>query len=92
MSKKGSTATANGTAKTPEQRLQERRDRFVRLAPRRVTKALKAIEQVANLGNPASYAYTDEEATKIGLALTEALESCRIAFEGKTKAPAVFAL
>lgn len=56
--------------------MEERRDRFLKLAPRRVQKALKALQQVGNCGNRNSYQYSEEEALKIGLALKRALDEC----------------
>ena len=57
---------------------QDRRDRFVRLAEARVSKALQAIRVVGNLSNRSNYDYSDEDVRKITRALSvevTALES-----------------
>lgn len=69
-----------GPAKTPEQRQQERRQRFLNLAEKRVNNALKRLVQVARLGNRANYSYTDEEAAKINAAIMDAAVNVQDAF------------
>lgn len=76
MSKRSSTTPK----KTPEDRQQERRARFVKLAEKRVRNALKALNNVVRCGNKAAYSYTDEEAEKISSTLYDAAVAVRDAF------------
>lgn len=48
---------------------------FMKLAPKRMTRALKAIDVVGNLANRNSYTYTSEQATQIVTALAEAVKA-----------------
>lgn len=80
------------SARLDQLKMEERRDRFLHLAPKRVQKALKALAQVANCGNRQSYAYTDEEALKIGLALKRALDTCGESFSPRSRGEDKFAL
>lgn len=57
------------------------RAKFVRLANRRVSKALKAIQLIGNLSNKSNYDYTEEDVQKILKALQEELAACRKRFE-----------
>lgn len=67
-------------AKTPEQRQQERRQRFLTHAERRVNNALKRLVQVARLGNRANYQYTDNEAAKITETIMDAAVAVKDSF------------
>lgn len=49
------------TAKDPERRLQEKRERFQRIAPKRMRALEIAIRRLGNCSNRATYAYTAEE-------------------------------
>lgn len=53
---------------------ESKEDRFIRLAMRRVPRALKAMSHVARLGNRQSYACTVDQADKILAALGQAVE------------------
>jgi len=57
------------------------REKFVELAKRRVSKALKDIQLVGNLSNRSNYDYTEEDVTKIVKALTDEVSACRKKFE-----------
>lgn len=59
-------------------------ERFQRLAPRRVTKALKAISQVANLGNRATYEYSEQHAQRVIDALYAAVGEAKRRFQGSS--------
>jgi RNA recognition motif-containing protein len=59
----------------------EDREKFVRLATKRVSNALKAIQLIGNLSNKSNYDYTEEDVQKIFKALAEELHSCRKKFE-----------
>ena len=67
-------------SKTPEQRDQERRERFQKLAERRVNNALKAIRNVARMANRANYKYTDDESARIVNTLKDATTDMADAF------------
>ncbi len=49
------------TAKDPERRLQEKRERFQRIAPKRMRALEIAMRRLGNCSNRATYAYTAEE-------------------------------
>ena len=68
------------TAKIEPMR-QEDREKFVRLATRRVSNALKAVQLIGNLSNRSNYDYTEEDVQKIFRALQEELGACRKKFE-----------
>ena len=56
------------------------REKFVRLANKRVNNAIKAIELIGNLSNRSNYDYLQENAEKIFLALGKELKACREQF------------
>lgn len=80
------------SARLDQLKMEERRDRFLHLAPKRVKKAIKALSQVGNCGNRQSYAYTEEEALKIGLALKRALDACGDRYSQQSKESDAFTL
>lgn len=57
-----------------------KRERFVRLAERRTTKALQTIRLIGNLANRNNYDYAESDARKILGALTQELENLRRKF------------
>lgn len=59
-------------------------DRFVRLAPKRVNKALKALTHVANLGNRHAYEYSEQHAQRIVDALYAAVGEVKRRFQGSS--------
>jgi len=61
------------------------RYKFVRLATKRVSNALKSIQLIGNLSNRSNYDYTEEDVQKIFRALQEELGACRKKFELATK-------
>ena len=56
------------------------RDRFTALAEKRVSKALKDLELIGNLGNRSNYDYTADQADQIFRALDKALKDCKARF------------
>lgn len=80
------------SARLDQLKMEERRDRFLKLAPKRVQKAIKALQYVGNCGNRSSYQYSEEEALKIGLALKRALDECGEKFSSRGKDEATFTL
>lgn len=64
------------------------REKFIRLATRRVNNALKAIQLIGNLSNRGNYDYTEKDVEKIFAALTSEIKNCRERFSAsgsKTK-------
>ena len=57
------------------------RGKFVDLATKRVSKALKDIQLIGNLSNRSNYDYTDEDVAKIMKALSDELSACRKKFD-----------
>ncbi len=62
------------------------RDKFVRLATKRVSSAMKSMQLVGNLSNKSNYDYTEEDVSKILKALQEELNACKKRFEMASKA------
>jgi hypothetical protein len=66
-----------------EEKPKEPKDaRFVRLANRRVPKALKAISVIRNLSNRSQYEYTVQQAARIIVVMKHAVEGLERAFSG----------
>jgi len=61
------------------------RTKFVELANKRISRALKAIQLIGNLSNRLSYDYTEEDVTKIFKALEDELTDCRKRFDRAAK-------
>ena len=57
------------------------RKKFVVLAEKRVTRALRDLRLIGNLSNRSNYRYTDEDARKICKVLRDAVEEVRARFE-----------
>ena len=57
------------------------RERFVDLANKRVSKALKSIQLIGNLSNRSNYDYTEEDVAKIVRALQHEISGCRKRFD-----------
>jgi len=58
----------------------DKRAKFIELANKRVTRALREIRLVGNLSNRSSYEYTDEDAKKIVRALKREIETLQTRF------------
>lgn len=56
------------------------REKFVRLANRRVNRALKTIQLIGNLADRSNYDYTHEDVEKIFSALRTELKRCEERF------------
>lgn len=80
------------SARLDQLKSEERRARFLRLAPKRVRNALKQLANVIRLGNRATYDYTPDEAARIGAALTEKLDEVCRAFQPKQRDEGQFSL
>jgi hypothetical protein len=59
----------------------ESRNKFVKLAEKRVSKVLKDIKLIGNLSNRSNYSYTDEDILKIHKALKRAVDDSRARFD-----------
>jgi hypothetical protein len=57
------------------------REKFVELAKKRVSKAMKDIQLIGNLSNRSNYDYTEEDVAKILKALGEEIAACRKKFD-----------
>jgi hypothetical protein len=62
--------------------MRDKREKFVELAEKRVTRLLRDIRLVGNLGNRGNYSYTDEDVRKIFAAIDSEVRSVRRRFEG----------
>lgn len=58
------------------------RDKFVELANKRVTKAIKDLRLIGNLSNRRAYKYTDADAKKIIRALQNEVDILKSRFRG----------
>ena len=63
----------------------EKGPKFKQLANKRVPRALKALDSVANLSNKSVYDYTDEQRDSIVAILRSRLKSLEERFNGDTK-------
>jgi len=65
-----------------EQRVRQTdREKFVELARKRVSKAMKDIQLIGNLSNRSNYDYTEEDVAKIMKALSDEVSACRKKFD-----------
>jgi len=60
--------------------MRDKRNRFVELAQTRVTKTTQMLRLIGNLSNPNNYAYSEEDANKILLALESELKLLKAKF------------
>ena len=61
----------------------DRREKFVELAEKRVSRTLKDIKLIGNLANRSNYSYTDQDIAKIYRALKAALDDLKVRFDSK---------
>ena len=67
---------------------QQKRDKFVRLAEARVSKAMQAIRLVGNLNNRSAYDYSEDDLKKIVKALNSEVDAMAARFrqtEGRAR-------
>lgn len=57
------------------------RKKFIELAEKRVTRAIKAIRLIGNLSNRSNYSYSDEDVKKIIRTLRSELDAMSARFE-----------
>ena len=63
----------------------EKRERFERLAQKRITETIKKLRLVGNLANRNNYSYTGEHVRQIFEALDSEMRALRQRFKGQTK-------
>ena len=61
------------------------REKFIRLAEKRVNNAIKAINLVGNLSNKSNYSYSEADVDKIFAALNSELKTCQAKFKHSTQ-------
>jgi len=61
------------------------REKFVRLANKRVNKAVKAIRLIGNLSNRSNYSFTQQDIEKIFRVLGAELKSSRQRFDNESE-------
>jgi len=59
------------------------REKFIELAEKRVTRALKDIKLIGNLSNKSNYSYTKSDADKIYKALKKGIDEMKTRFDSK---------
>jgi len=57
------------------------RQKFVRLATKRMNKALKSIQLIGNLSNRSNYEFSERDVEKMFSALASQLKTCRERFQ-----------
>jgi hypothetical protein len=62
-------------------RSEEKREKFVRLAEARVSKAMQAIRVIGNLSNKSNYDFSDEDIKKISRALNAEVDAMQARFK-----------
>ena len=65
--------------------MEKRREKFVDLAQKRVTRALKDLRLVGNLANKSNYSYTDEDKKKIIGAIESEVKNLKRRFENTSE-------
>lgn len=71
---------------------EERRDRFVRLMPKRITRLKGAVRQMVRMGNPKAFQYTEDEAQAIITAVKSYTVEIERSFRGAPKEKGLFDL
>ncbi len=61
------------------------REKFIRLAEKRVNNAIKAINLIGNLSNKSNYSYSEADLDKIFSALNSEMKDCRAKFKNSVK-------
>lgn len=69
------------------------REKFIELAEKRVSRALKDIRLIGNLSNRSNYSYTQDDVRKITKALKDEVDALKARFEaGGSESKPVFKL
>jgi len=82
-------AKAGKKDRSKEQIQKEKMEHFLRIAPVRVTKAMKAIMLIGNCAG-SGYTYTEQQANKIIISLTKAVVAVEQQFKGGGQKTAEF--
>ncbi len=61
--------------------METKKDKFIRLAEKRVNNLLKQMELVGNLANKRNYDYSDKEARAILTAIKKAYQNLEVQFD-----------
>ncbi len=69
-----------------------KRQRFIRIAERRVNKILNDIESIGKCSNKRNYNYSEEDVKKIFKEINEKLKSVRVLFSNPEKSKNYFSL
>jgi hypothetical protein len=69
---------------------QIRREAFLKLAEKRVTKALKALESVSKLSDSKNYVYTEEDVKQLLDAIKSQVEKLEQAFDAEVGEEVIF--
>lgn len=85
-------AEINGDSPKQKKPPRDKRESFLRLAERRVNRAVKMIESIIPLANGAAYTYEEAEGSAIVGALAKAVEDVNRAFQGQKKERPTFSL
>jgi len=72
--------------------IETKRDRFVRLAEKRMQRALGSIRVIRNLANTANYEYSQEDVDAIIAGLRKAVDDLEAVFASKTRRSQAFSL
>jgi hypothetical protein len=70
----------------------QKRQRFIRIAERRVNNILSNIDSLGNCANKRNYKYNDEDVVKIFKAIDEKLKTVRFLFSNPEKSKSYFSL
>lgn len=84
--------TDQENARLDQLRKEERRERFLRLAPKRTQKALATMDNIVLCANANAYDYTADEADKIVKALLHAAAKVEAAFSKRKEEKSLFSL
>ena len=72
--------------------MNEKKQRFIELANKRVNKALKHISLIGNLSNTNNYEYTQDEVKQIIKALENEIQICKERFGKQAKGKEKFSI
>ena len=72
--------------------IETKRDRFVRLAEKRMQRALGSIRVIRNLANTGNYEYSQEDVEAIITGLRKAVDDLEAVFTSKTRRSQAFSL
>lgn len=65
--------------------MSKNRDKFVELAQKRVTKAIKDLRLIGNLANKTNYSYTEDDTKKIFLTLENEVRNIKKKFDNNIR-------